>query len=208
MMNEVNTELSESALLHVQKHAQEHMRVVSESMSQLARPIAQAAEVLTQALLAGGKVLACGNGGSATDASHFAAEMIGRLERERPGLPALALTGDAAVMTAIGNDYAFDVVFAKQVHALGAAGDVLLAISTSGDSANILEAVRAAHEREMRVIVLSGKGGGSVRSMLRPGDVEVCVSSARTMRIQEVHILVIHVMCDWVDTRLLGGLDE
>ncbi len=207
-MNEANTELNDSAFLHIQKHAQEHTRVVNESISQLARPIAQAAEVLTQALLAGGKVLACGNGGSATDASHFAAEMIGRLERERPGLPALALTGDAAVMTALGNDYAFDVVFAKQVHALGASGDVLLAISTSGDSPNILEAVRAAHEREMRVIVLSGKSGGSVRGMLRPGDVEVCVSSARTMRIQEVHILVIHVMCDWVDTRLLGGLDE
>ena len=153
-------------------------------------------------------VLACGNGGSASDAQHFAAEFVGRFERERPGLAAIALNTDPSVLTAIGNDYAFDAVFAKQVQALGAPGDVLLAISTSGNSANVLAAVEAAQAREMTVIALSGRDGGKLRERLTETDVHICVPHDRTARIQEVHILVVHCLCDAVDTQLLGEQDN
>ncbi|MBK6864717.1 MAG: phosphoheptose isomerase [Ideonella sp.] len=174
----------------------------------LSRPIAEAVQALVGCITSGGKVLACGNGGSASDAQHFAAEFVGRFERERPGLAAIALNTDPSVLTAIGNDYAFDAVFAKQVQALGAPGDVLLAISTSGNSANVLAAVEAAQAREMTVIALSGRDGGKLRERLTETDVHICVPHDRTARIQEVHILVVHCLCDAVDTQLLGEQDN
>jgi D-sedoheptulose 7-phosphate isomerase len=170
----------------------------------LAPAIARAAETLTACLFADGKILACGNGGSAGDAQHFAAEMVGRFERERPELPALALTTDSSILTAVANDYAFEQVFARQVRALGRKGDVLLAISTSGSSPNVLAAIEAAREREMRVVALTGKGGGRIGGGLAEGDVHICVPHAQTARIQEVHLLVIHCLCDAVDRTLLG----
>ncbi|MFZ2648869.1 MAG: phosphoheptose isomerase [Burkholderiaceae bacterium] len=170
----------------------------------LARPIAQAVATLVACITGGGKVLACGNGGSASDAQHFAAEFVGRFERERPGLAAIALTTDTSIITAIGNDYSFEAVFAKQVEALGAPGDVLIAISTGGNSANVVAAVLAAHAKEMSVVALTGRGGGKIRELLLDTDVHICVPHERTARIQEVHILTLHCLCDAVDNQLLG----
>lgn len=166
--------------------------------------IARAAELMTGALLADGRILACGNGGSAADAQHFAAELVGRFERERPGLPAIALTTDTSLLTAVANDYAFEQVFAKQVRALGRRGDVLLAFSTSGNSPNVIEAIAAAHEHEMRVVALTGKGGGRIGELLGADDVHLCVPHSRTARIQEVHLLTLHCLCDAIDQALLG----
>ena len=159
---------------------------------------------MTECLLADGKLLACGNGGSAADAQHFAAEMVGRFERERPELPAIALTTDTSILTAVANDYDFAQIFSKQVRALGRAGDVLLAISTSGNSGNVCAAIAAAHEREMRVVALTGKGGGKMNELLTQDDVHICVPHSTTTRIQEVHLLTIHCLCDAIDTSLLG----
>jgi D-sedoheptulose 7-phosphate isomerase len=170
----------------------------------LAPAIAQAAETMTACLFSDGRILSCGNGGSASDAQHFAAEMIGRFERERPELPAIALSTDTSILTAVANDYTFEQVFAKQVRALGRKGDVLLAISTSGNSGNVIAAVDAAREREMRVVALTGKGGGRIGELLRDGDVHICVPHDRTARIQEVHLLAIHCLCDAIDRTLLG----
>ncbi len=170
----------------------------------LAKPIADAVNAVVGCITAGGKVLACGNGGSASDAQHFAAEFVGRFERERPGLAAIALTTDTSILTAVGNDYDFESVFSKQVQALGTPGDVLLAISTSGNSANVLAAVEAAKAKDMTVIALTGRGGGKLRERLGETDVHVCVPHERTARIQEVHILVLHCLCDAVDLQLLG----
>jgi len=170
----------------------------------LSRPIADAVQALVGCITAGGKVLACGNGGSASDAQHFAAEFIGRFERERPGLAAIALTTDSSILTAIGNDYDFDSIFSKQVQALGAPGDVLLAISTSGNSGNVLAAVLAAQAKDMTVIALTGRNGGKLREALTETDVHICVPHERTARIQEVHLLMIHSLCDAVDHALLG----
>ncbi len=173
----------------------------------LSRPIADAAQALLGSLTAGGKVLICGNGGSAADAQHFAAEFVGRFERERPGLAALALTTDSSILTAIANDYAYEQVYAKQVQALGQPGDVLIALSTSGNSANVLAAVRAAHERELTVVALTGRGGGALAGALADTDVHICVPHERTARIQEVHLLALHCLCDAVDHQLLGEQD-
>ncbi len=170
----------------------------------LSKPIAEAVQAMLACVTGGGKVLACGNGGSAADAQHFAAEFIGRFERERPELAAIALTTDSSILTAIANDYHFDQVFSRQVRALGAAGDVLLAISTSGNSSNVLAAVEAAHAREMTVVALTGRGGGKMAASLRETDVHICVPHERTARIQEVHLLVLHCLCDGVDSQLLG----
>ena len=170
----------------------------------LAKPIEAAVQALLACVTSGGKVLACGNGGSASDAQHFAAEFVGRFERERPELAAVALTTDSSILTAIANDYDFKVVFSRQVRALGQPGDVLLAISTSGNSANVIAAIEAAHEREMVVVGLSGHGGGRMAQVLRDTDVHICVPSDRTARIQEVHILALHCLCDAVDSQLLG----
>ena len=170
----------------------------------MAPHIARAATLMTDCLLADGKILACGNGGSAADAQHFAAEMVGRFERERPELPAISLVTDTSILTAIANDYDFAQIFAKQIRALGDSGDVLLAISTSGNSGNIVAAMDAAHERGMRVIALTGKGGGRMGELVTADDVHLCVPHNVTARIQEVHLLTIHCLCDAVDASLLG----
>ena len=170
----------------------------------LSKPIASAVSAVLASVTSGGKVLACGNGGSAADAQHFAAEFVGRFERERPELGAIALTTDSSIITAIANDYNFEQIFAKQVRALGQSGDVLLAITTSGSSPNVLAAIQAAHERDMTVVALTGTGGGKMGQALRETDVHICVPHDRTARIQEVHLLTIHCICDGVDTQLLG----
>jgi D-sedoheptulose 7-phosphate isomerase len=170
----------------------------------LTRPVSDAAQVLLNAITSGGKVLACGHGGSAGDARHFAAKFVGQFERERPGLAALSLSTDTSILASIGNDYAFDQVYAKQVLALGQPGDVLLAITTSGNSATILEAIDAAHQKDMVVVALTGKGGGKVGGLLNEHDIHLCVPHDRTARIQEIHLLVIHCLCDAIDVSLLG----
>ena len=174
----------------------------------LSKPIAAAVAAILASVTSGGKVLACGNGGSAADAQHFAAEFVGRFERERPELGAIALTTDSSIITAIANDYSYDHIFSKQVRALGQPGDVLLAITTSGNSSNVLLAIQAAHEREMTVVALTGKGGGKMSQALRETDVHICVPHDRTARIQEVHLLTIHCICDGVDTQLLGDQES
>lgn len=174
----------------------------------LAPQIAQAVQALLTCITSGNKVLVCGNGGSAADAQHFAAEFVGRFEHERPELAALALTTDTSILTAVANDYAFDQVFARQVRALGQSGDVLVAISTSGNSANVLQAIEAAHARDMTVIGLSGRGGGAMAALLRETDVHLCVPHERTARIQEVHLLTLHCLCDGVDALLLGETES
>ncbi len=170
----------------------------------LTRPVCDAAQILLNCITSGGKVLACGNGGSAGDAQHFAAELVGRFERERPGLPAISLATDTSILTAVGNDYGYQQVFSKQVQALGQPGDVLLAISTSGNSGNVIAAIEAAHEKDMAVIARTGKGGGRIGAMLSDRDMHICVPHDRTARIQEVHLLVIHCLCDAIDVSLLG----
>jgi D-sedoheptulose 7-phosphate isomerase len=189
----------------VRQHFEDSIAAKQASMDVLAPAIAAAADKLVQVLITDGKILSCGNGGSAADAQHFAAEMVGRFERERPGLAAIALSTDTSAITAIANDYDYDMVFSKQVSAIGRAGDVLLAISTSGNSPNVVSAIHAAHERQMSVIALTGKDGGQIGEILAGDDIHLCVPSQRTARIQEVHITAIHALCDAVDYLLLGG---
>ncbi|MEN8178337.1 MAG: phosphoheptose isomerase [Pseudomonadota bacterium] len=176
-----------------------------EALPLLTQPIEEAAELIVAQLLEGGKLLSCGNGGSAGDAQHFSSEMINRFERERPGLPALALTTDSSTLTSIANDYDYSRVFARQIEALGQPSDLLLAISTSGHSANILAAIESAHERDMHVVALTGRDGGEIAKLLTVDDVELRVPSDSTARIQEVHLLIIHCLCDIVDHQLLGS---
>ncbi|MFO7288176.1 MAG: phosphoheptose isomerase [Gammaproteobacteria bacterium] len=178
---------------------------IKQSSAELAPLIVAAARMMTQALLADGKILACGNGGSAADAQHFSGELLNRFELERPGLPAIALTTDSSTLTSIANDYDFNDVFAKQVRALGHPDDVLLAISTSGNSENVLRAIHSAHERGMKVVALTGRDGGAIAQALHAEDVELRVPAQRTCRIQEVHILIIHCLCDLIDAELLGA---
>lgn len=166
--------------------------------------IAKASEIMVEALLGGHKILSCGNGGSAADAQHFSAELINRFERERPGLPAIALTTDTSALTSISNDYHFDEIYSRQIRALGQAGDVLLAISTSGQSNNIVQAVLSAHEAGMRVVALTGKTGGAVAQALSGDDLEIRVPHEQTARIQEVHLCVIHYLCDLIDNQIFG----
>lgn len=166
--------------------------------------VAEVAEALIKCLVEGHKLLVCGNGGSAADAQHFAAEMLNRFEAERPGLPAIALTTDSSTLTSIANDYQFSDVFARQVRALGQSGDVLLCITTSGGSANVVSAIEAAHDRDMPVVLLSGRDGGAAAVALAQGDLEIRVPSGSTARTQEVHILVLHCLCDLIDRSLLG----
>jgi D-sedoheptulose 7-phosphate isomerase len=188
----------------IQQHFRESADVQREALDTLAVPIAAAIDVLFGALANGSRILACGNGGSAAGAQHFAATLVGRFERERPGLPAMALSTDGFTLTAIGNDSAFEEVFSKQVRALGQAGDVLLVLSTSGNSVNVLAAIQEAHAREMAVIALTGNGGGVISEVLAQTDIHVCVPSVRTARIQEMHLLTIHCLCDGIDAMLLG----
>ena len=189
----------------IQQHFIESADLKYQAAEVLNKPICDAVQALVACVTSGGKVLVCGNGGSAADAQHFAAEFVGRFERERPELAAIALTTDTSIITAIANDYDFNVIFARQVRALGTPGDVLLAISTSGNSANVLAAIDAAHQRDMVVIGMSGRGGGKMAQLLRDDtDVHICVPHERTARIQEVHLLTLHCLCDAVDAQLLG----
>jgi len=188
-------------------HFQESAELKMKSAAILAQPISQAIELMFNALSNGNKILSCGNGGSAGDSQHFAAELVGRFERERFPLPAIALTTDTSIITAVGNDYSFNEIFSKQVQAFGQAGDILLAISTSGNSGNVLAAVEAALEREMRVVALTGKDGGKLGQMLTDADVHINVPHSRTARIQEVHLVAIHSICDGLDVALFGEED-
>ena len=188
----------------IQQHFIDSASLKQEMTYALADPIHAAARLMSDALLADGKILACGNGGSAADSQHFAAELLNRFEMERPGLAAMALTTDSSTMTSIANDYAFEQIFSKQVRALGQRNDVLLAISTSGNSKNVIEAIIAAHEREMKVVALTGRNGGKIGELLKDDDVHICVTHQNTARIQEVHLLSLHCICDSIDCILLG----
>ena len=189
----------------ISQHFQDSIAVKQQSLEVLIEPIHRAGEAMVNSLLNNGKILSCGNGGSAGDAQHFSAELLNRFEKERPGLPAMALTTDSSTLTAIANDYSYEEIFSKQVSALGQASDVLLAISTSGNSANVAAAMKAAQEREMLTVMLSGNDGGTMASLLGEQDIEIRVPSRRTARIQEVHLVVIHCLCDFIDTQLFGG---
>jgi D-sedoheptulose 7-phosphate isomerase len=192
LISRISENFSESAHLKLQ------------SMDVLAAPIAAAAQRMVQCLRSDGKILACGNGGSAADCQHFSAELLNRFERERPGLAAIALTTDTSTLTSIANDYDYEQVFARQVRALGSAKDLLVAISTSGDSRNVLAAVDSAHECQMGVIALTGRSGGKLGEILQPADTHICVPAKSTARIQEVHLLTLHCLCDAIDCLLLG----
>jgi D-sedoheptulose 7-phosphate isomerase len=181
--------------------------VAKQAAAELLPPIiANAGLLMGQSLQREGKILCCGNGGSAGDSQHFSSELLNRFERERPGLPAIALTTDSSTLTSIANDYAYEDIFSKQVRALGRSGDVLLAISTSGNSENVNRAITAAHERSMQVVALSGRDGGRMAKILMAGDVEIRVPADRTARIQEVHLVIIHCLCDLIDESLFGNI--
>lgn len=171
----------------------------------LPRVIAAAGQLMVNALLNDGKILSCGNGGSAGDAQHFSSELLNRFERERPSLPAIALTTDSSTVTSIANDYSYNEIFSKQIRALGTDRDILLAISTSGNSANVIQAIQAAHDRGMKVVALTGRDGGNMAALLHPEDVEIRVPAQSTARIQEVHLLAIHCLCDYIDRQLFGA---
>ena len=191
--------------LRIRNHFLDSIETKRNALEELIIPIKHAANCISDSLLNEGKILSCGNGGSAGDAQHFSAELLNRFEIERPGLPAVALTTDSSTLTAIANDYEYDQIFSKQILALGTNRDVLLAISTSGNSPNIIKAVQAAHERNMQVLSLTGNKGGKLAKLLKGDDIEIRVPSDRTARIQEVHILVIHCLCDIIDSILFGG---
>ena len=188
----------------IQQQFQESAQTKFSAHAAMAAPIEVATRRMVACLKAGGKVMACGNGGSAGDSQHFAAELVNRFEKERPPLAGLALSTDTSTLTSIANDYRYEDVFAKQVRALGRTGDVLLAISTSGNSANVIEAICAAHERGIQVVALTGKQGGKMAALLGPDDLHLCVPAERTARIQEVHLLTIHCLCDGIDALILG----
>ncbi len=188
----------------ISQHFMDSAQTKLDAVELLAAPIAEAIEAMVGGLVNNGKILACGNGGSAADAQHLAAELVGRFELERHELAAIALTTDTSVISAIANDYGYKLVFAKQVRALGQPGDILVAISTSGDAANVIEAINAAHENDLRVVALTGRGGGTIGEILRETDVHICVPAERTARIQETHLLVIHCLCDGIDCLLMG----
>jgi len=189
---------------YIQAAFQSSIETKQNSENLLGESIELASSMLNQAILGGHKILICGNGGSASDAQHFSAELVNRYDRDRPGVPAISLTTDSSTLTAIANDYDYRQIYSKQITALGQPGDVLVAISTSGQSPNIVEAIKAANENEMQVIALSGKGGGAMSQVLDDNSVEIRVPSNVTARIQEVHILVIHILCELLDLQLLG----
>jgi len=189
----------------INQHFADSAKLKQQAVGVLADPLRMAAEKMFHCLMNEGKILSCGNGGSAADAQHFSAELLNRFERERPGLAAMALTTDTSTLTSIANDYDYNQVFSKQVRALGHAGDVLLAISTSGNSPNVMAAIDAAHERQMNVVALTGRNGGKMTAQLGAEDVHICVPSQVTARIQEVHLLCLHCLCDAIDLQLLGA---
>lgn len=188
----------------IQQHFANSIETKVKAADCLPDVISEAGQVMVDSLLAGGKILSCGNGGSAGDSQHFSSELLNRFERERPALPAMALTTDASTVTSIANDYSYEEVFSKQISALGNEQDVLLAISTSGNSANVNHAIEAAHNKGMKVVALSGKDGGKMADVLGEQDVEIRVPSTVTARIQEVHLLAIHCLCDFIDCSLFG----
>ena len=191
-------------LTRIEQHFAASNAAKQRTLATMGPRIVQAAELLAERLRQGYKILVCGNGGSAADAQHFAAELVNRFEIERPGLAAIALTTDSSALTSIANDYAFDQIFARQVCALGRPGDVLLAISTSGNSPNVLAALAAAQEQGLATVALTGRDGGRMAGQLGEGDIELRAAATATARIQEVHILLIHCLCDLVDHQLFG----
>jgi len=191
----------------ISDHFKESIETKRRAQNKLIEPIVIAGNLMVKILLNGGKILTCGNGGSAADAQHFSAELLNRFEKERPGLPAIALTTDSSTLTAIANDYSYEEIFSKQIRAIGNSNDLLLAISTSGSSGNIVNAVKAAHERDMPVIGLTGRSGGKMAEIFNLMDIEIRAPSERTARIQEVHLLVIHCLCDFIDTQLFGEME-
>lgn len=199
----MNTDIKTKLAQRVASHFNDSIATKQKALELMPSKVVDAINLMHQALSSGKKVLACGNGGSAADAQHFAAELVGRFERERQELPAIALTTDSSILTAIGNDYSYEVIFSKQVRALGQAGDVLLGISTSGNSGNVIAAINAAHEKGMSVIAFTGKDGGKISQLLKSGDVHLCVPADRTARIQETHLLLLHCLCDGVDHLIL-----
>jgi len=199
----------EPLIERIQQQFRDSIQTKIDAADLLAPFIAQAGLMMVQALLNGNKILSCGNGGSAADAQHFSSEMLNRFERERPSLPAIALTTDSSTVTSIANDYHYNEVFAKQIRALAQPGDILLAITTSGQSANIIQAVHAAHDRGTQIIALSGKSGGKLAEILSPKtDIEIRVPAQVTARIQEIHLLIIHCLCELIDEQLFGELSK
>ena len=188
----------------IQQHFTDSAALKTAALAAMAAPIEAATRLMVHSLAASGKIMACGNGGSAGDSQHFAAELVNRFEKERPPLAGLALSTDTSTLTSIANDYRYEEVFSKQVQALGRSGDVLLAISTSGNSANVMEAIKVAHAKGIRVVALTGKKGGKMAAMLASDDIHLCVPADRTARIQEVHLLTIHCLCDGIDALILG----
>ncbi len=188
----------------IEKSFADSIQTKQNALSVIAGPISDAALLMTSSLLAGNKILTCGNGGSAADAQHFSSELLNRYERERQPLPAIALTTDSSTLTSIANDYDYSLIFAKQVRALGQADDILFVITTSGSSANIVQAMHAAHERSARIIALTGRDGGEVGALIQKNDIEIRVPGPSTARIQEVHLLVLHCLCELIDQQLLG----
>ena len=204
LRNLLNNFIQMDTTQRVKNNFLESIQIKTESLDKLPPIIAEAAKAMANSLLNNQKILACGNGGSAADAQHFSAEMLNRFEMERPGLPAIAITTDSSTLTSIANDYQYADIYSKQIRALGQKNDVLLAISTSGNSHNVIHAIDAAHDINMLVIALTGKDGGEIRSMLNNNDFEICVPTKSTARIQEVHIMIIHSLCDLIDLQLLG----
>jgi D-sedoheptulose 7-phosphate isomerase len=195
----MSKEIKNNLEQRVKKHFFDSIETKQKAAETMPEDIVRAINLMHQALTSEKKILACGNGGSAADAQHFAAELIGRFERERRELPAIALSTDSSILTAIANDYSYEVIFSKQVRALGQEGDVLLGISTSGNSANVIAAIEAAHLKRMSVIAFTGKDGGKIKNILKNSDVHLCVPAERTARIQETHLLLLHCLCDGVD---------
>lgn len=191
-------------LERIKYHFSESIQAKINTADTILPTVAHAAEKIVQCLLDGHKILTCGNGGSSCDALHFSCEMLNRFKHERPSLPAIALTADTATLTAISNDYHYNEVFAKQLRALGQPGDILIAFTTSGNSSNIIHAIKAAHDRNMQVIAITGNDGGKINGILQEADVEVRVPAYDTQRIQETHLLIVHCLCDIVDYQLFG----
>jgi len=194
-----------SATNRISAHFEDHIEVARRTHSLLASEIERAIDTCVSTINQQGKILACGNGGSAADAQHLIAELVGRFERDRIPLAGVALTTDTSILTAVGNDYGFDQVFSRQVTALGQPGDTLFAISTSGHSPNVRLAIEAAHAKGMHIIAMTGRGGGVIASMLKTHDVNLCIPHDRTMRIQEMHLMMLHLICDGIDTHILGA---